>query len=173
MTAFGASLVDDADATAARSTLGLGTAATRNVGTAAGTVAAGDDTRLSTFTSSTAGLVPASGGGTANFLRADGTFAPPPGGGGGSTVEKVTVVVDFGTTFTDRADTVVTGLSWVTGAHVLTPVLRPSAGVDADEIRLLEMSALITNVVDGVGFTLVATTTPEARGPYTFLVTGV
>lgn len=34
------------------------------------------------FTSSTAGLVPASGGGTSNFLRADGTFAAPPGGGG-------------------------------------------------------------------------------------------
>jgi hypothetical protein len=34
------------------------------------------------FTSSTAGLVPASGGGTSNFLRADGTFAAPPGGAG-------------------------------------------------------------------------------------------
>ena len=30
------------------------------------------------FTSTTAGLVPASGGGTTNFLRADGTFAPTP-----------------------------------------------------------------------------------------------
>lgn len=39
---------------------------------------------LDTFTSSTKGLVPASGGGTTNFLRADGTFAAPPGGGGGS-----------------------------------------------------------------------------------------
>lgn len=33
-----------------------------------------------TFTSSAAGLVPASGGGTTNFLRADGTFAAPPSG---------------------------------------------------------------------------------------------
>ena len=33
------------------------------------------------FTSVAAGLVPASGGGTSNFLRADGTFAAPPGGG--------------------------------------------------------------------------------------------
>ncbi len=31
------------------------------------------------------GLAPASGGGTANFLRADGTWAAPPGGGGGVT----------------------------------------------------------------------------------------
>lgn len=33
-----------------------------------------------TFTSSAKGAVPASGGGTSNFLRADGTFAAPPGG---------------------------------------------------------------------------------------------
>lgn len=34
----------------------------------------------SVFTDIAKGLVPASGGGTANFLRADGTFAAPPGG---------------------------------------------------------------------------------------------
>jgi hypothetical protein len=33
---------------------------------------------LDTFTSANQGVVPASGGGTANFLRADGTFAAPP-----------------------------------------------------------------------------------------------
>jgi len=37
---------------------------------------------LDTFTSSAKGLVAASGGGTTNFLRADGTWAAPPGGGG-------------------------------------------------------------------------------------------
>ncbi len=36
---------------------------------------------LNTFTTLLKGLVPASGGGTTNFLRADGTFAAPPGGG--------------------------------------------------------------------------------------------
>ncbi|CAB4120876.1 hypothetical protein UFOVP2_42 [uncultured Caudovirales phage] len=35
----------------------------------------------SIFSSTTAGLVPSSGGGTTNFLRADGTWAAPPGGG--------------------------------------------------------------------------------------------
>ena len=39
-------------------------------------------TLLDTFTSALKGLAPASGGGTTNFLRADGTFAAPPGGGG-------------------------------------------------------------------------------------------
>jgi lysophospholipase L1-like esterase len=37
---------------------------------------------LNLFSTSLQGLVPASGGGTTNFLRADGTWAAPPGGGG-------------------------------------------------------------------------------------------
>lgn len=47
LSSFGRSLIDDADASAARTTLVLGDSATRNVGTAAGTVCAGDDSRLS------------------------------------------------------------------------------------------------------------------------------
>ncbi len=39
---------------------------------------------LNLFTSSLQGLTPLSGGGTSNFLRADGTWAIPPSGGGGS-----------------------------------------------------------------------------------------
>lgn len=39
---------------------------------------------LNLFTTSLQGLAPASGGGTTNFLRADGTWAAPPGGGGGT-----------------------------------------------------------------------------------------
>ena len=47
VTAAGEALLDDADAAAQRTTLGLGDSATRAVGTGAGTVAAGDDSRLS------------------------------------------------------------------------------------------------------------------------------
>ena len=39
--------------------------------------------RLPVLTSVAAGVAPASGGGTTNFLRADGTWAAPSGGGGG------------------------------------------------------------------------------------------
>ena len=54
-------------------------------------------TLMDQFTSALKGLVPASGGGTANFLRADGTFAVPPGGGitgPGSSVDRGRVVWD-------------------------------------------------------------------------------
>jgi hypothetical protein len=37
---------------------------------------------LNTFSSTLKGLAPLSGGGTTNFLRADGTWATPAGGGG-------------------------------------------------------------------------------------------
>ncbi len=51
-----------------------------------------DEGDLSLFTSSVQGVVPSSGGGTTNFLRADGSWAAPPGGGGASA-------------FTDLSDT--------------------------------------------------------------------
>ncbi len=43
--------------------------------------AAADTAQLNVFTSTLKGLAPASGGGTSNFLRADGTWAAPGGGG--------------------------------------------------------------------------------------------
>lgn len=46
LTSFGRSLIDDADATAGRATLGLGNSSTLNIGTTSGTVAAGDDSRI-------------------------------------------------------------------------------------------------------------------------------
>lgn len=43
----------------------------------------GTDAVLPLVSASNAGLAPSSGGGTTNFLRADGTWAAPPSGGGG------------------------------------------------------------------------------------------
>lgn len=63
-----------------------------------------------TFTSSTAGFVPASGGGTLNFLRADGLFQPPLAG-------QLRLASDLPfTTTTALAD--VTGLSLALQANV-------------------------------------------------------
>lgn len=59
------------------------TASTRLLASSTGT-----DATLPLFSSTDAGLAPASSGGTTNFLRADGTFAAPPGGTpGGSTTQ--------------------------------------------------------------------------------------
>lgn len=98
ISAFGAALVDDADATAARTTLGLGTAATSaatafaaaatTISTTAPLAGGGDlsanrTLTVATFGAAASGVVPSSGGGTTNFLRADGTWAAPPSGSGG------------------------------------------------------------------------------------------
>jgi len=52
---------------------------------------------LNLFTSTLQGLVPASGGGTTTFLRADGTFAAPPAGGAGISTVNVQKFTASGT----------------------------------------------------------------------------
>lgn len=54
--------------------------------TGGGDLSADRTLAVSTFTSGASGIVPASGGGTTNFLRADGSWSAPGGGGGGLTV---------------------------------------------------------------------------------------
>lgn len=70
-------------------------------------------TLLDVFTSLLKGLVPASGGGTANFLRADGTWAAPGGSGGGTLVYAPTPADVNIASITDVtiASDVVTGLA--------------------------------------------------------------
>ncbi|MCS7003556.1 MAG: hypothetical protein NZ518_11965, partial [Dehalococcoidia bacterium] len=58
---------------------------------------------VQTFSASQAGVVPASGGGTTNFLRADGTWAAPPsGGGGGAPTDATYVVLSTNSTLSDE-----------------------------------------------------------------------
>lgn len=112
-------------------------------------------TLLDVFTSALKGLVPASGGGTTNFLRADGTFAAPPGGGGGANVG--TATVDFGAfPGSSHASVVVTGQAGIVAGSVVQAWIRPVATADhsADEHMLETLRVHASDIVAGTGFTV-------------------
>lgn len=91
-----------------------------------------------------------------------------PGGGGNS----VTATVAFGASFTDKAQTVVTGESWVTlTSNIIPQVLTPS-GTDPDEMRLLDFKPVISDLVAGDGFTITLYSEPEAKGDYSVMCIG-
>lgn len=92
-----------------------------------GTVAAA---RLPSFGTAAAGIVPASGGGTTNFLRADGTWAVPSGGGGGG-ITAVTETIDFGSTPVAEGSFTITNASITTSSYVQAFVMIDST-VDND-----------------------------------------
>ncbi len=85
----------------------------------------------------------------------------------------VSATLDFGACFTDKAQTVVTGQTWVTASSVITPTVMCPIGIDTDEIRLLDMRPVISDLVAGVGFTVTLYSEPEARGTYTVACVGV
>lgn len=87
--------------------------------------------------------------------------------------EVVSVTLDFGASFTDKAQTVVTGQTWVSLSSVITPTVMCPLGIDTDEIRLLDMRPVISDLVAGVGFTVTLYSEPEARGTYTVSCVGV
>jgi hypothetical protein len=93
-------------------------------------------TLLDVFTSGLKGLAPASGGGTTNFLRADGTWAAPPGGGGGlSDGDKGDVVVGGGgATLTVESATPSGGNFAITGTTTLTDTLTFNGATGADRV---------------------------------------
>jgi hypothetical protein len=92
--------------------LGRDTAGTGNVEELTGTVAT---TLLDVFTSGAKGLAPASGGGTTNFLRADGTWTAPGGGGGAPTDAQYLTLATNGTLTDERVLAVGTGLDLTDG----------------------------------------------------------
>jgi hypothetical protein len=90
-------------------------------------------------------------------------------GGGNSTTQ----TVDFGSLFTDKAQVVVTGQSWVTTTSEIIAQIKTPSGVDADEIRLFEFNVIISDLVNGVGFTITVYSEPEATGTYEIMCIGV
>lgn len=85
----------------------------------------------------------------------------------------VTATLAFGASFTDKAQTVVTGQTWVTAAsEIVAQVLTP-AGTDPDEMRLLDFVVVISDLVAGTGFTATLYSEPEAKGDYSVMCIGV
>lgn len=97
------------------------------------------------------------------------TTAATGGGGGNST----TVDVDFGSSFTDKAQVVVTGLSWVTTSSEITcQILCPTTS-DPDEMYMLNIKPVVSSLVDSTGFTLTLYSEQEAKGIYKVMCVGV
>ncbi len=96
-----------------------------NTRTGGVTLTSGDVTTALTYTPATQdvvtdavkGLAPASGGGTANFLRADGTWAAPAGGGGSGlslpTIYKLTLAHTNATTTPTTIASTIADVDWV------------------------------------------------------------
>ena len=86
---------------------------------------------LDLFSNTLKGLVPASGGGTTNFLRADGTWAAPAGGGGGTTYTFSTGLTNSSGTVTANLSTGVSGGQSVIGGTAASNNLTLSSTSNA------------------------------------------
>ncbi len=155
---------DFAAAVAANAAVALNTAKLTNVPTALsiGTHAIGtfgitsdgsaDDVVIPSFTSTLSGVIPGSGGGTVNFMRADGTWAVPPGTGGSN----FTVVIESTTSRTAAAfEAVMVDDDSAGGAVTIT---LPAASLDDQVVvKKLGASEIVTiardgtDTIDGVG----------------------
>jgi len=121
------------------------------------------------FTSSTVGFATASGGGSTNYLRADGTWAAPPGGAASNSFATMTVTdTDSGFTWAETGSAVAENsadtLTWVSGTDIDIDV---DATNDAIRIAFTNASGYTTNtgtvtaVTGGTGVSSTGGTTPE------------
>ena len=103
---------------------------------------------MNLFTSSLQGVVPASGGGTTNFLRADGTWASPPGGGGGiTTLNTLTASTQTFATGTAGTDF---GISSATSTHTFN--LPVASGTNTGKLSNTDWTTF-NNKIGGSGTT--------------------
>lgn len=101
------------------------------------------------------------------------TGATGPAGPAGQSGNGVLITCDFGPSFTDKAQTVVTGQPWVaSGSKITCDVLTPS-GVDPDEMYLLNIRPVVSNLVAGTGFTVTLYSEAEAKGQYSVMCIGI
>jgi hypothetical protein len=144
---------------------------------------------LNLFSSTLQGLVPFSGGGTTNFLRADGTWAVPPGSGpGGSAFNTITggtnttaaMIVGSGATLTTTGNGVITASSMLGVTNALAPVSAGGCGMTftgTDETSLLQACINATSgsgrtIWFPVGVTLISDTILWNKDNVTFMGSG-
>ena len=107
-------------------------------------------TLLDVFSSTLKGLTPSSGGGTANFLRADGTWTAPAGGG---TVTTVSVVTANGVSGTVATATTTPAITLTLGAVTPTSVAASGAvtGSNLSGTNTGDQTITLTGNVTGTG----------------------
>ena len=137
------------------------TAGTGNVETLTGTQAT---TLLDVFSSTLKGLAPASGGGTTNFLRADGTWAAPATGGTG-TVTSVSVVSANGFAGTVATATTTPAITLTTS---ITGILKGNGTAISAATSGTDYQAPSTNLTSLSGLTFVSTSFVKMTAAGTF-----
>lgn len=95
------------------------------------------------------------------------------GGGGGGSANSVTTTVDFGASFNDKAQSVVTGQTWVAANTEIVAHIKTPSGTDPDEMYLINPEVVISDIVPGTGFTVTVYTEAEAKGTYDVMCIGV
>jgi hypothetical protein len=157
------------DGIAAGAQVNVGTDISYNAGTRLLSSSTGNDDTLPLVTTANAGLAPASGGGTTNFLRADGTWAAPAGGGGGGATGG-TATLNFGTgTGSATSTATVTGQASIGASSRIRVwfMAVATAHHNADEHGLIfptRVGLSAGNIVAGVGFTIYAETELQLTG---------
>ena len=80
------------------------------------------------------------------------------------------VTVDFGVTYTDKKEVILTGKTWVTASSSIIAQVMTPAGMHADEMYLYRFHPVISDLVVGVGYTLTVYTETEYSGIITVMI---
>lgn len=103
-------------------------------------------TLLDNFTSTLKGLAPLSGGGSTNFLRADGTWAAPPG-----TATTAHIIKDQTVSLTQRA-----GLNFIASTEIDPVITDDSVGNNTQVVfNLVNNTIPLARVVDGAATSVI------------------
>lgn len=124
-------------------------------------------TLVNAFTPTLSGAAPLSGGGTTNFLRADGAWAVPAGGGGGSgTVTSVSVTTANGVSGSVANATTTPAISLTLGAITPASVAASGAvsGSNLSGTNTGDQTITLTGDVTGSGSGSFATTAAKIGG---------